>query len=137
SHINTTVLSDHHTSIIYNVSPEILCETGYGVAVDVWALGVILYILVCGFPPFRSRNRDQVELFQLINVFFLCVHSCAEARGLIRALLQPDPTVRLTAEQTLLHPWVKAMASTYCSRDINIESAYQSTGNEVILVKRF
>lgn len=39
------------------------------------------------------------------------MHSCAEARGLIRALLQPDPTVRLTAEQTLLHPWVKAMAS--------------------------
>lgn len=36
---------------------------------------------------------------------------CAEARGLVRALLQPDPTVRLTAEQTLLHPWVKAMAS--------------------------
>lgn len=43
---------------------------------------------------------------------------CAEARGLVRALLQPDPTVRLTAEQTLLHPWVKAMASNCRQRTL-------------------
>uniref|UniRef100_A0A1I8FY28 non-specific serine/threonine protein kinase n=1 Tax=Macrostomum lignano TaxID=282301 RepID=A0A1I8FY28_9PLAT len=59
------------------VAPEILEERGeycycftsrrYGLEVDLWALGVITYILLCGFPPFRSRERRQTELFQFIK----------------------------------------------------------------------
>ncbi|KAK7899136.1 hypothetical protein WMY93_019989 [Mugilogobius chulae] len=99
------------------VAPEILLETGYGVPVDIWALGVLLYILLCGFPPFRSRERDQEELFQLIkqaHLHFLSPYwdpISEEAKHLVRTLLQPDPSLRLTAEQTLIHPWVKAMTS--------------------------
>ncbi len=41
--------------------------TGYGLEVDMWALGVITYILLCGFPPFRSPDRNQTELFEFIK----------------------------------------------------------------------
>ncbi|OXB68254.1 hypothetical protein ASZ78_016655 [Callipepla squamata] len=50
------------------VAPEIIAETGYGLKVDIWAAGVITYILLCGFPPFRSENNLQEDLFDQILV---------------------------------------------------------------------
>ncbi|XP_061616289.1 serine/threonine-protein kinase DCLK3 isoform X1 [Phyllopteryx taeniolatus] len=100
------------------VAPEILSETGYGLEVDMWALGVILYILLCGFAPFRSRHRDQEELFEIIKqgqLHFLPPYWDAiseDAKGLVSGLLRSDPVVRMTAEQTLQHPWLTAMAAS-------------------------
>uniref|UniRef100_A0A7N6F7U2 Serine/threonine-protein kinase DCLK2 n=1 Tax=Anabas testudineus TaxID=64144 RepID=A0A7N6F7U2_ANATE len=48
------------------VAPEIIAESGYGLKVDIWAAGVITYILLCGFPPFRSDNNQQEDLFDQI-----------------------------------------------------------------------
>lgn len=48
------------------VAPEILMETGYGLKIDVWAAGIILYILLCGFPPFVSPDNQQEPLFDAI-----------------------------------------------------------------------
>ena len=47
------------------VAPEILSEGGYGCEVDLWSLGVIMHILLCGYAPFRSTDRDK--LFALIK----------------------------------------------------------------------
>ncbi|KAL6457051.1 hypothetical protein MHYP_G00340140 [Metynnis hypsauchen] len=99
------------------VAPEILAETGYGVAVDNWAMGVILFVLLSGFPPFRSPDRNQEELFHLIqkgDVHFLSPywdHVSEGAKVLIRALLEVDPAVRLTASQTLQDRWLLHAAS--------------------------
>lgn len=57
----------------------------------------------------------HVEVHNLTFFFSLCT----EARGLVRSLIQPDPTVRLTAEQTLLHQWVKAMTSVCRQRALS------------------
>uniref|UniRef100_A0A3B3RAQ7 Serine/threonine-protein kinase DCLK2 n=1 Tax=Paramormyrops kingsleyae TaxID=1676925 RepID=A0A3B3RAQ7_9TELE len=48
------------------VAPEIIAETGYGLKVDIWAAGVITYILLCGFPPFRGNSDNQEALFDQI-----------------------------------------------------------------------
>ncbi|XP_055075005.2 serine/threonine-protein kinase DCLK3 [Misgurnus anguillicaudatus] len=95
------------------VAPEILAETGYGVEVDIWAMGVILFVLLSGFPPFRSPERNQEELFCLIqkgDVHFLSPYwdNVSEgAKALVRALLEVDPKKRLTANQTLQHDWLQ------------------------------
>uniref|UniRef100_A0A1I8JR90 Protein kinase domain-containing protein n=1 Tax=Macrostomum lignano TaxID=282301 RepID=A0A1I8JR90_9PLAT len=95
------------------VAPEILSETGYGLEVDMWALGVIAYILLCGFPPFRSRDRRQSELFQMIKTGTFEYLSptgttCppVTAKDLINRLLVVDKAARLTAIDVLCHAWV-------------------------------
>lgn len=99
------------------VAPEILVEgggNGYGLEVDNWAIGVITYILLCGFPPFRSANRDQNELFDIIvrgEFEFISPYwdNIAEgAMDLIRKLLIINPKKRYTADQILKHSWIKS-----------------------------
>lgn len=95
------------------VAPEILAETGYGLQVDVWAMGVITYILLCGFPPFVSQSNNQDELFdQILGGRFEFMSPywdgiSASAQELIRGMLQVDVTQRLTAVQVLVHPWLQ------------------------------
>ena len=96
------------------VAPEILAETGYGVKVDVWATGVIMYILLVGFPPFSSRTNNQEELFDQILSGLFEFNSpdwddiSYPAKELISLMLQVDPLQRYSAYEILQHPWVRA-----------------------------
>ncbi|KXJ04761.1 Serine/threonine-protein kinase DCLK3, partial [Exaiptasia diaphana] len=100
------------------VAPEILEEEGYGLKIDMWAAGVITYIMLCGFPPFRSAKRDQDELFDLIQAGdfeFLSPYwdkVSNDAKDLISNLLVVDPHRRFTAEKALKHKWVKLKSPT-------------------------
>jgi len=99
------------------VAPEILAETGYGVKVDVWAVGVILYILLCGYPPFSSRTNNQEELFDQILSGLFEFNSpdwdeiSYPAKELISWSLVVDPLQRYSAKEILQHPWVLMLQS--------------------------
>ncbi|XP_056626022.1 serine/threonine-protein kinase DCLK2 isoform X2 [Triplophysa dalaica] len=94
------------------VAPEIISESGYGLKVDIWAAGVITYILLCGFPPFRSENNFQEDLFDQILVGRLEFPSpfwdniTDSAKELIGQMLQVNVEARYTAEDVLCHHWV-------------------------------
>ncbi|XP_066137152.1 serine/threonine-protein kinase DCLK2 isoform X2 [Saccopteryx bilineata] len=99
------------------VAPEIIAETGYGLKVDIWAAGVITYILLCGFPPFRSENNLQEDLFDQILTGKLEFPApywdniTDSAKELISQMLQVNVDARCTAGQILSHPWVSDDAS--------------------------
>uniref|UniRef100_A0A8C1HF67 Serine/threonine-protein kinase DCLK2 n=1 Tax=Cyprinus carpio carpio TaxID=630221 RepID=A0A8C1HF67_CYPCA len=94
------------------VAPEIISESGYGLKVDIWAAGVITYILLCGFPPFRSEKNLQEDLFDQILVGHLEFPSpfwdniTDSAKDLIGHMLQVNVEARYTAEDVLSHPWI-------------------------------
>ncbi|XP_062420263.1 serine/threonine-protein kinase DCLK2 isoform X3 [Pungitius pungitius] len=94
------------------VAPEIISESGYGLKVDIWAAGVITYILLCGFPPFRSENNLQEDLFEQILLGRLDFPSpywdniTDSAKELIGKMLQVNAEARYTAQDILHHPWV-------------------------------
>lgn len=107
----------------FYIAPEVL--TGeYGLAADVWSLGVILYILLSGVPPFWGPN-DTAVFVQVLRgeVDFAepaWAQVSADAKALIRALLQKDPAGRPSAADVLAHPWIvgavqREAASSCCS----------------------
>lgn len=92
------------------VAPEVLNKTGHGKAVDIWSTGIITYVLLCGYSPFRSEDvKELIRETTAANIEFherYWKNVSEEAKSFIKALLAPDPADRLTAEQALQHPWL-------------------------------
>ncbi|XP_066520453.1 calcium/calmodulin-dependent protein kinase type 1 [Hoplias malabaricus] len=92
------------------VAPEVLAQKPYSKAVDCWSIGVISYILLCGYPPFYDEN--DAKLFEQILKAEYEFDSpywddiSDSAKDFICHLMEKDPTLRYTCEQALQHPWI-------------------------------
>lgn len=93
------------------LAPEVLRRDPYSRPVDLWACGVILYILLVGYPPFW--DEDQQKLYAQIKTARYEYPSpewdsvTPDAKNLIDSLLTLDHSKRITAEKALQHPWIK------------------------------
>jgi len=107
------------------VAPEVLERQPYGKEVDWWSLGVILYILLCGFPPFHDENNNLKLLYvkikkgeyTFVSPFWDKISK--EAKDLVSKLLTVDPKKRATYNHVINHPWLKNENQTpikNCSR---------------------
>ncbi|GCC29480.1 MAP kinase-activated protein kinase 2 isoform X1 [Chiloscyllium punctatum] len=98
----------------YYVAPEVLGPEKYDKSCDMWSLGVIMYILLCGYPPFYSnhglaispgmKKRIRMGQYEFPNPEWSEVSE--EAKQLIRELLKTEPTQRMTILEFMNHPWI-------------------------------
>ncbi|KAK9716002.1 hypothetical protein RND81_06G205100 [Saponaria officinalis] len=94
----------------YYMAPEVL-KRNYGPEIDIWSAGVILYILLCGVPPFWSESEQGVAQAILRGAIDFkrdpWPNISEGAKSLVRQMLEPDPKKRLTAKQVLEHSWLQ------------------------------
>uniref|UniRef100_A0A8C5CYV3 Protein kinase domain-containing protein n=1 Tax=Gadus morhua TaxID=8049 RepID=A0A8C5CYV3_GADMO len=103
-------------------APEILRGNAYGPEVDMWSVGVILYILLCGFEPFFDPRGDQYMYSRILNCDYQFVSPwwdevSLNAKDLVSRLILQDPRKRLTVLEALCHPWVLGKAARFSHMD--------------------
>ncbi|XP_051914038.1 calcium/calmodulin-dependent protein kinase IGb isoform X1 [Hippocampus zosterae] len=102
------------------VAPEVLAQKPYSKAVDCWSIGVITYILLCGYPPFYEESETRLfskimkAQYEFDSPFWDDISE--SAKDFIRNMMQKNPLMRYTTEQALRHPWI--IGKTARSQDI-------------------
>lgn len=112
------IMDDEHFHVLTTtcgtpgyMAPEIFRKSGHGKPVDVWAIGVITYFLLCGYTPFdRDSNLEEMQAILVADYSFKPVEYWRgvsdSAREFIKQCLTIDATKRMTAHQALAHEWI-------------------------------
>jgi calcium-dependent protein kinase len=95
---------------VYYMAPEVL-DGRYDEKCDLWSLGVIMYILLTGKPPFDGQTERHIARSVKQAVYSLegpeWEYVSSEAKDLIQKLLMKNPKVRISAREAVLHPWIQ------------------------------
>lgn len=142
----TTIPTEGKLSLVCGtpgyVAPEMLQEGGYQEQIDNWSMGVIIYIMLAGFPPFNidlEAPGGRERLFEQIrqgNVTFPSPYWDAvspEAIDLVSKLLEVDPQKRCTAQQVLEHGWMHSLANV----EFDAKLMWKSAIRKVVVTNRF
>ncbi|KAG6798454.1 calcium/calmodulin-dependent protein kinase type 1 isoform X1 [Apis mellifera caucasica] len=98
------------------VAPEVLAQKPYGKAVDVWSIGVISYILLCGYPPFYDENDANLFAqilkgeFEFDSPYWDDISD--SAKDFIHKLMCVNVEERYSCKQALAHPWISGNAAS-------------------------
>ncbi|KXJ12506.1 calcium/calmodulin-dependent protein kinase type 1D isoform X2 [Exaiptasia diaphana] len=113
------------------VAPEVLRQEVYGKAVDCWSIGVICYILLCGYPPFYDESDANLFAQIMRGEYEFDAPYWDEisesAKDFIRHLMEVDPKKRYTCKQSLAHPWISG--GTALTKDIHASVSEQIKKN--------
>uniref|UniRef100_A0A8D3CCS8 Calcium/calmodulin-dependent protein kinase IGb n=1 Tax=Scophthalmus maximus TaxID=52904 RepID=A0A8D3CCS8_SCOMX len=113
------------------VAPEVLAQKPYSKAVDCWSIGVITYILLCGYPPFYEESETRLfskimkAQYEFDSPFWDDISE--SAKDFTRNMMQKDPNMRFTTDQALRHPWI--IGKTARSHDIYYSVSVQIQKN--------
>lgn len=111
---DTDVISCDASGAPLFLAPETILEDLIGQPVDMWACGVILFILLAGYPPFWSSNDEKLLLSILQGNYSMPSpywdNVSDEAKDLVRRLIVVEPSERLTVSEALTHPWIQMEA---------------------------
>lgn len=113
------------------VAPEVLAQKPYSKAVDCWSIGVITYILLCGYPPFYEESETRLfakimkAQYEFDSPFWDDISE--SAKDFIRNMMQKNPSMRYTTDQALRHPWI--IGKTARSQDIYYSVSVQIQKN--------
>ncbi|XP_022618933.1 calcium/calmodulin-dependent protein kinase type 1D-like [Seriola dumerili] len=113
------------------VAPEVLAQKPYSKAVDCWSIGVITYILLCGYPPFYEESETRLfskimkAQYEFDSPFWDDISE--SAKDFIRNMMQKNPSMRYSTDQALRHPWI--IGKTARSQDIYYSVSVQIQKN--------